>query len=55
MQIDANDPGISRAEALAERVDAYELAQKLLSGTDHDPNDALQLAAFLNGYEPAVM
>ncbi|MCR8576433.1 hypothetical protein [Streptomyces sp. Isolate_219] len=55
MQIDANDPGIDRAEAMAERVEAYEIAQRLLSGAPHEPNDVLQLAAFLSGYEPAVM
>ncbi|MFJ4529081.1 hypothetical protein [Streptomyces nigrescens] len=55
MQIDATDPGVERAEAMAERVDAYKLAQTLLQGTDHEVNDVLQLAAFLLGYEPAVM
>lgn len=50
MQIDANDPGIYRAEAMAERVEAYRLAQKLLSGTDHAADDVLQLAAFFSGY-----
>lgn len=55
MKIDATDEGIQRAEAMAERVEAYKLAHKLLGGTDHEPNDVLQLAAFLNGYEPAVM
>lgn len=50
MQIDASDPGIERAEAMAERVEAYRLAQNLLAGTDHEPNDALQLAAFFSGY-----
>ena len=53
-QLDASSEGLTRAEAMADRADAYRLAQRLISEYDwgmYEPNpeDVLSLAQFLAG------
>lgn len=56
-RLDANSEGLTRAEALAERQDAYLMSLGLLRKFDWirtpEPSDALALAVFLTvGYQP---
>jgi len=51
-RLDASSEGLTRAEAMAERADAYRLAQTLIREYDWgmyepDPEDVLSLAQFL--------
>lgn len=55
VRMDATSDGLTRAEAMADRADAYRLAQKLIREYDWgihepDPEDVLSLAQFLAGY-----
>jgi len=51
-RLDASSEGLTRAEAMAERADAYRLAQTLIRDYnwgvhEPDPEDVLNLAQFL--------
>jgi len=51
-RLDASSEGLTRAEAMAERADAYRLAQALIRDYnwgvhEPDPEDVLNLAQFL--------
>lgn len=50
-QLDATSDGLTRAESVAERADAYRVALQLLRervwNDDPTPDDALALAAYL--------
>jgi len=55
VQLDASSPGLTSAEAMADRADAYNLAKELIRDYDwglYDPKpeDVLSLAQFLAGY-----